>query len=145
MKKPFLGGSIFDADGGSNLDAYLHIIHSLAAKPQAFRFSQLRDDLLPGPHYRQLWCLAEQQFSPQEACKWMVTVLRIAADYDCEGSLACELLPQTEQAQLPDLKTLQAKYLRHTEPPAIPLRQHQIADYDQLLTGQWTGQEVRCG
>jgi transposase InsO family protein len=124
---------------------YRHIIHSLAAKPQAFRFSQLRDDLLPGPHYRQLWCLAEQQFSPQQACKWMVTVLRIAADYDCEGSLAYELLPQTEPALLPDLKTLQAKYLRHTKPPAIPVRQHKIADYDRLLTGQWTGQEVRCG
>ncbi len=124
---------------------YRHIIHSLSAKPQAFRFSQLRDDLLPGPRYRELWRLAQRQFSPQEACKWMVAVLRIAADYDCEGSLACELLPQTEQAQLPDLKTLQAKYLRHTEPPAIPVRQHQIADYDRLLTGQWTGQEVRCG
>jgi len=124
---------------------YRHIIHSLAAKPQAFRFSQLRDDLLPGPRYRELWQLAEQQFTPQQACKWMVTVLRIAADYDCEGSLACDLMPQTDQAQLPDLKTLQTKYLRHCEPPAIPLRQHQIADYDQLLTGQWTDQGVHCG
>jgi len=124
---------------------YRHIIHSLAAKPQAFRFSQLRDDLLPGPRYRELWCLAEQQFAPQDACKWMVTVLRIAADYDCEGSLAFELIPQTQGGQLPDLKSLQAKYLRHTKPPAIPVRQHQIADYDRLLTGQWTGQEVHCG
>jgi len=132
-------------DGRARRIDYRHIIHSLAAKPQAFRFSQLRDDLLPGPHYRQLWCLAEQQFSPQQACKWMVAVLRIAADYDCEGSLAYELIPQTEGGQLPDLKSLQAKYLRHTKPPAIPVRQHQIADYDQLLTGQWTGQEVHGG
>ncbi len=124
---------------------YRHIIHSLAAKPQAFRFSQFRDDLLPSPQYRQLWRLAEQQFTPQDACKWMVAVLRFAADYDCEGSLAYELMLQAEQGQLPDLKALQARYLRHTEPPPIPVRQHQVADYDQLLTGQWKGQEVSCG
>jgi hypothetical protein len=124
---------------------YRHIIHSLAAKPQAFRFSQFRDDLLPNAQYRQLWLLAEQQFTPQDACKWMVAVLRFAADYDCEGSLACELMQQSARGPLPDLKALQAKYLQHAEPPAIPVRQHQIADYDQLLTGQWKSQEVSCG
>ena len=74
----------------------------------------------------------------------MVAVLRFAADYDCEGGLACELMQQAEQGQLPDLKSLQSRYLQHTEPPPIPLRQHQIADYDQLLTGQWKSQEVSC-
>ncbi|MEX2354165.1 MAG: IS21 family transposase [Gammaproteobacteria bacterium] len=124
---------------------YRHVIHSLAAKPQAFRFSQFRDELLPSAHYRQLWQLAEQQFTPQDACKWMVAVLRFAADYDCEGSLACELMQQAEQGQLPDLTALQAKYCHHTRPPAIPVRQHQVADYDQLLMGQWKDQEVSCG
>ena len=36
---------------------YKHVIRSLAAKPQAFRYSQLRDDLLPGDNYHQLWKL----------------------------------------------------------------------------------------
>ena len=123
---------------------YRHVIHSLAAKPQAFRFSQFRDELLPGRSYRQLWRLAEQQFTPQDACKWMVATLRFAADYDCEASLAVELMQQAEQGPLPDLKSLQARYCQHTEPPAIPVRQHQVADYDQLLTGQWKEQEVAC-
>ena len=123
---------------------YRHVIHSLAAKPQAFRFSQFRDELLPGRSYRQLWRLAEQQFTPQDACKWMVATLRFAADYDCEASLAVELMQQAEQSPLPDLKSLQARYCQHTEPPAIPVRQHQVADYDQLLTGQWKEQEVAC-
>jgi hypothetical protein len=121
---------------------YRHIIHSLAAKPQAFRFSQFRDDLLPSLQYRQLWAQAERAFTPQDACKWMVAVLRIAYDYDCEGILAYELLLQAEKGQLPDLKALQARYLKHGKPPAIPVRQHCIADYDQLLTGQWKEQEV---
>lgn len=69
----------------------------------------------------------------------MVAVLRVAADYDCEGSLAGELM---QKSQLPDLKSLQARYLQHKKLPPIPLRQHPIADYDQLLTGQWKSQEV---
>ena len=133
------------ATGRARRIDYRHIIHSLAAKPQAFRFSQFRDELLPSSQYRQLWRLAEQQFTPQDACKWMVAVLRFAYDYDCEGSLAYELMQQAEQGQLPDLTSLQAKYCQHTAPPDIPVRQHHVADYDRLLTGQWKDQEVSCG
>ncbi len=121
---------------------YRHIIHSLAAKPQAFRFSQFRDDILPNAQYRQLCRQVEQQLSPQDACKWMVTVLRFAYDYDCEGTLAGELLREAEQGALPDLKSLQSRYLVHTSPPPIALRQHQAVDYDKLLTGQWMEQAV---
>lgn len=123
---------------------YRHIIHSLAAKPQAFRFSQFRDEILPDTRYRALWKQAEQQFTPQEACKWMVAVLRIAYDYDCQSTLATELTLQAEQGALPDLRSVQEKYLQHSPPPQIPVRQHLVADYDQLLTGQWKGQAVTC-
>jgi hypothetical protein len=33
---------------------YRHVIHALAAKPQAFRFSNFCDDLFPNDNYRQL-------------------------------------------------------------------------------------------
>lgn len=124
---------------------YHHIIHSLAAKPQAFRFSQFRDDILPNADYRQLWAMAEQQFAPRDACKWIVSVLRFAYDYDCESRLAMELLQEARHTALPDLKTLQARYLQNTTPPDIPVRQHLIDEYDQLLSGQWKTQEVACG
>lgn len=71
---------------------YRHLIHSLSAKPQAFRFLQFRDELLPTETYRQLWQYAEQQLEFRDACKWMVGVLRIAMDYDCEERLGDELL-----------------------------------------------------
>jgi len=58
--------------------------------------------------------------------------------------LAAELILQAEQGALPDLKSVQEKYLQHRTPPPIPVRQHQVADYDQLLTGQWMSQEVIC-
>ena len=66
---------------------YRHIIHSLSAKPQAFRFLQFRDELLPTETYRKLWLNCDQQFQPRDACKWIVGVLRIAMDHDCEERL----------------------------------------------------------
>jgi len=124
---------------------YHHIIHSLAAKPQAFRFSQFRDDILPSADYRRLWSIAEQQFTPRDACKWIVAVLRFAYDYDCESLLGMELLQEARHTALPDLKALQARYLQSTTPPDIPIRQHAIDEYDQLLNGQWKTQGVTCG
>lgn len=124
---------------------YQHIIHSLSAKPQAFRFSQLRDDILPNPQYRALWAQAEQQFSPREACKWMVSVLRIACDYDCEDRLVNELLAEAAGQSLPELKQVQMRYVLSKEPPSIPVRQHDLRDYDELLDGQWTEQEAANG
>lgn len=121
---------------------YHHIIHSLAAKPQAFRFSQFRDDILPDARYRQLWSLAEAQFTPQIACKWIVCVLRIAHENDCESLLAGKLLLEAEQSQLPELDRLQDRYLPRTNVPAIPVRQHAVIDYDALLEGQWATLEA---
>jgi transposase InsO family protein len=124
---------------------YHHIIHSLAAKPQAFRFSQFRDDILPNADYQQLWAMAGEQFTPQDACKWIVAVLRFAHDYDCECELGMDLLQQARLTGLPDLKTLQARYLKNTRPPDIPIRQHSMDEYDQLLSGEWKTQGVACG
>jgi len=119
---------------------YRHVIHTLAAKPQAFRFSQLREDLLPTSQYQQLWQQVEQQFDPRQACKWMVSVLRFAYDYDCESQLVAELL---QQNPLPELKVLQKRFVRqHATHPDIPPRQHTIDAYDQLLSGNWITQET---
>lgn len=126
------------AEGRARRIDYHHIIDSLAAKPQAFRFSQFRDDILPDARYRQLWFLAEAQFPPQVACKWIVCVLRIAHENDCESLLAGELLFEAEQAPLPELDTLQGRYLPRANVPPIPVRQHALIDYDALLDGQWT-------
>lgn len=122
---------------------YRHLIHSLSAKPQAFRFLQFRDDLLPTDIYRELWLHSDRQFDTREACKWMVGVLRIAMDHDCEDRLGNELLATVEQHQpLPSLKTLQERYLGQHPVPLIPARQHDLGSYDHLLQGSWYHQEV---
>jgi len=134
-----------DPTGRARLINYHHLVHSLAAKPQAFRFSQFRNDILPDDNYHQLWQLAEQQFSPKDACKWIVTVLRLAHEHDCQAQLAITLLEEASRVSLPELKTLQKRYLRHVDVPNIPLRQHTAKSYDELLKGNWLTQEVSCG
>lgn len=58
----------------------------------------------------------------------MVSVLRFAYDYDCESQLAAELL---QQNPLPELQTLQKRFLRHYAPqPDIPTKQHTADTYD---------------
>lgn len=117
---------------------YRHIIHSLSAKPQAFRFLQFRDELLPTETYRKLWLHCDQQFESREACKWIVGVLRIAKDYNCEERLGNGLLASIDNNKpLPSLKSLQERYLGHKEVPTIPARQQDLQSYDHLLQGHW--------
>jgi transposase InsO family protein len=124
-------------DRGRCID-YRHIIHSLSAKPQAFRFLQFRDELLPTETYRKLWLHCDQQFESREACKWIVGVLRIAKDYNCEERLGNRLLASIDNNKpLPSLKSLQERYLGHKEVPTIPARQQDLQSYDHLLQGHW--------
>lgn len=113
---------------------YRHLIVSLSAKPQAFRYSQLRDDLLPSESYRRLWAYVDAHLPRREACKWIVGVLRLAFDYDCEGILAEQLTLSMEKDELPALKQIQAHYLPQRQPVTdIKIAQHRLASYDHLL------------
>lgn len=117
---------------------YRHVIHSLSAKPQAFRFLQFRDELLPTETYRKLWLNCDQQFQSRDACKWIVGVLRIAMDHDCEERLGNELIALVDNNKpLPPLKALQERYLGNKPVPIIPARQQDLASYDHLLQGNW--------
>ena len=115
---------------------YRHVIHSLAAKPQAFRYSRLRDDLLPNDRYRRLWRTIDHALPAREACKWMVGVLRIAADHDCEAALIDDLEPLIAAGDIPTLHQLQARYLPSQPGHDVPVTQHALADYDRLLSSQ---------
>ncbi len=124
---------------------YRHVIHSLAAKPQAFRFSNFRDELFPNDNYRQLWKIADQKLPAKDACRWMVAVLRIAADRQCEDELGQTLLLQAQADALPSLKSLQAQYLKNQDQPELVTKQHDIADYDKLLSGCWIKPQIQGG
>ncbi|NOR23516.1 MAG: IS21 family transposase [Desulforhopalus sp.] len=124
---------------------YRHVIHSLSAKPQAFRFSNFRDELFPNDNYRQLWKVADQNLPAKDACKWMVAVLRIAADHQCEEELGQTLLLQAQTGTLPSLKSLQTQYLKNQDQTELVTKQHDIADYDKLLSGCWIKPHIQGG
>jgi transposase InsO family protein len=114
---------------------YKHVIRALASKPQAFRYSQLRDDLLPDDNYCQLWHYADAHLDKREACKWIVTVLRLAFEYDIESDLGQGLLDEVKQGQFATITELQERFLRHHEPElSASTAQHDLCSYDELLS-----------
>ncbi len=124
---------------------YRHVIRALAAKPQAFRYSQLRDDLLPSDTYKKLWELIDQQLPKREACKWIVTALRLAFEYDSETELGEQLLADVLGGNIPDIKDVQEQFLRPgeaTDHTATP--QHDLAGYDDLLITGNVSQKSPC-
>jgi hypothetical protein len=117
---------------------YRHIIGQLVRKPQAFRYSQLRDDLLPNATYQQVWSAIDQQLDPRAACKRIVGILRLAASADCEQPLGTYLLQQIAQDKLPSLHQLEQRF----DPNARSALsgglgegcvQHDLSAYDTLM------------
>ncbi len=114
---------------------YRHVIHSLVKKPQAFRYSQLRDDLLPNEHYRQIWQHVNQHMSAKPACKFIVGLLDLAARYNCEAVLASTVLEQIVQGKTLSLSSLKQAYSRNEAiVPDVIVRQHDLSSYDNLLS-----------
>lgn len=91
---------------------YRHVIHSLVKKPQAFRYSQLRDDLLPNANYRAIWQTIDKTMSPQEACKFIVGLLHLAATCDCEKTLGVIVVAVLESGQQVSLAHLQKQFCK---------------------------------
>ncbi len=119
---------------------YRHVIASLARKPQAFRYSQLRDDLLPNATYRRIWAELDARLEPRAACKRIVGILALAARADCEQALGAYLLRRLAVGQVPSLLELERWFEPKTEeasPDELLSRggfQHPLAIYEALLS-----------
>lgn len=113
---------------------FKHLINALAAKPQAFRYSSLQAELLPDDNYKQLWLEVDSQLESKAACKWMVGVLKVAAQLDDYQALGETLLMQAKRRQLPTLQAIQDEHLPQACSATLkPFNQHRLADYDHLL------------
>jgi len=115
---------------------YRHLIGSLSRKPQAFRYSVLRDDLLPTETYTKIWHLIDEICSAKLACKLMVGILKIAAENNCEQKLGEDVLACLEDGKVPSLGELQAKYALKNKEFLIPILnvpQHAVHSYDQFI------------
>ncbi|MCP4319859.1 MAG: IS21 family transposase [Hyphomicrobiales bacterium] len=121
---------------------YRHVIASLARKPQAFRYSQLRDDLLPNATYRQIWTHLDAYLEPRAACKRIVGILALAARADCEQALGAYLLQRLGADHIPTVHELEQRFdpkVGEAASQALGASeslQHPLALYDTLLPSQ---------
>lgn len=115
---------------------YRHVVHSLVKKPQAFRYSQLRDDLLPNDDYRRIWQYADKTMEAKAACRFITGVLHLVATHGCEMELAERVLADIAQGRSLSLSTLQAKFTENKAPLTLPMvnvTQHALHQYDELI------------
>jgi hypothetical protein len=117
-----------------NID-YRHIINSLAKKPQAFRFSTLRDNLLPTATYKQIWTYVERNIRGKAACKFMVGLLHLAANHDCEKALGDAVMLLIANKKPLSLSALQQQFAKAScELPLIEVNQHHLDSYQVLCS-----------
>jgi hypothetical protein len=115
---------------------YKHVINSLVRKPGAFRYSQLRDELLPSADYHQIWLLIDNSMPSKESARYIVNLLYIAANHDCESSLGRYVLDYlTAGSNAPTIEQCRNRFVKQDQPiPAILSIQHTLSEYNQLLS-----------
>lgn len=127
---------------------YRHLIAALVRKPQAFRYSQLREDLLPNATYRAIWQHLDRHMEARAACKHIVGVLALAARGECEQALGEYLIARIAAGHIPSLHELEQRFDPAANPDAglhdhgLRALQHPLALYDQLLPSHQPSMEL---
>ncbi|MFT6896836.1 MAG: hypothetical protein ACJA13_001240 [Paraglaciecola sp.] len=115
---------------------YRHVIHSLAKKPNAFKCSLLRDDLVPPGDFSLLWQHLTQQGVNDTDCRYMVDLLLLAHNYDCEQALGRYVLNAIEAGQRVSINQCRSLFgPAQIVIPDIISQQHALSSYDSLLGG----------
>jgi hypothetical protein len=121
---------------GRKID-YRHVIHSLIKKPQAFRYSSMREDLLPNEDYRQIWRYVNETLDAKSACKFIVGALYLAETENCEVQLSTEILRDIGNKKLLAFSQYQMKFKTHNPTlPHIHVSQHNLQSYDLIASRQ---------
>ena len=113
------------------------MIDSLAKKPQAFRYSLLREDLLPGTDYQTIWQYVDHHLDSKKACKYIVSVLSLAASEACESELGRFICQGIAKHQLPSLARCR-EHFSHTpdQYPVMHTQQQSLDGYDEIISCQ---------
>ncbi len=113
---------------------YKHVIESLVKKPGAFYNSKFRDDLLPNENYIFIWKHVSGGMTRQEACRFMVGLLYLAATQNCESKLGETVVELIQNGKLLKLTDLQNQFnLNKPIMPNITVSQHNLNMYNQFI------------
>lgn len=119
---------------------YRHVIHSLAKKPNAFKSSLLRDDLIPSGDFTLLWEKLIRHGVKDLDCRYMVDLLVLADNYNCEQALGRYVLNAFDKGQRVSIKQCRDRFCPTSiEVPLIISHQHNLNEYDCLMGGQQHG------
>lgn len=114
---------------------YRHVIEALVKKPRAFRYSQIRDGLLPNHDYEMIWQYVDRTLAPDAACQYIVRLLHLAKKTDNEGAVGRYVMTRLAAADLPSILECESRFLPDRTPaPPLTVRQHALADYNRLLS-----------
>lgn len=115
---------------------YRHIIHSLAKKPNAFKCSQLRDDIIPAGDFSLLWQKLTREYVSDGDCRYMVDLLLLAHNYNCEYALGRYVLNAYEAGNRVSIEQCREFFASpKIEIPHVVTQQHAIKSYDSLMGG----------
>lgn len=103
-------------------------------KPQAFRFSQIKNELLPTPTYHKIWDHIDKKMESRQACKLIVGMLYLAATQDCEQSLGQYVMDKHTKEKAVSLTQLQERFgPEKAVVPQVSISQHALRSYDALV------------
>ncbi|MBL4882804.1 MAG: IS21 family transposase [Oleispira sp.] len=115
---------------------YRHVIHSLAKKPNAFRNSLLRDNLIPDGDFTLIWQELTLNSLSDTDCRYMVDLLVLADNYDCESALGRYVLTALEEGSRISIKQCRELFgPDNIEIPLLVSQQHSLSSYDCLIGG----------
>ncbi len=125
---------------GSNIN-YHHMVDSLVKKPQAFRLSHWRDEMLPGQNYRLIWEYINKNYQGHLACKLIVGILYLASKHNCELRLGEYIVEKINLKQALSLPVLQQHFVKKKPPcPQVEVRQHDLSDYNKLISSSMSAE-----
>lgn len=120
--------------------SYLHLIDALVKKPLAFRHSQLRDDLLPDDNYKAIWAYVNKSLLADEASYYMVKLLHLAKQSDCERQLGRFVAASITLRQLPAIRECEEQFLViKPRMPKMTVKQHSLSAYNSMIPGGLLG------
>jgi hypothetical protein len=141
----YLGSSkVFESARGqpksscrSRIIDYKHLIGGLVKKPQAFRYSQIREDILPTDIYKRIWNHVDEIMDARTACKFIVGILYLASKHDCERAIGDHVIHLIETNKTITLAKIEEIYrpLENEKVPDIEVKQHSLSSYDSLIDG----------
>jgi Mu transposase, C-terminal domain len=114
---------------------YRHVIHALRRKPMALLNLVYRDQLFPREAFRHAWDVLLAAQPLRLACRTMVGLLALAHDRACEAELALALQAILDAGEVPDLTTLQQRFVPASMAiPDVTVTIPAAIAYDALLS-----------